>query len=294
MSATNQFYAITQYGTFLITINDDIFVDPKTRETKKRGILLSVGGKKTKCVFINIPNTGDTAKLTNLKTKDGGCEVNDKFISGQDTIGMVNLAFTFVREINTKIKYIWLEDESDFPCELSNGRMVGISMTLYQLIFYQASYYETRFGAYLTNPDLRKMYNERKKGFDEKPPEDFQFHNRDLEEILRPIYSESSSWKEFFQKIHHIPNVCEVLFPWYKYAMSIIFKNVSFERQEWLINLYQNPKVFPVKYEKKTALQGGRRKTRRADASKYKYDIYNSNIYYEHLDYDVIYNLKYK
>jgi hypothetical protein len=154
--------------------------------------------------------------------------------------------------------------------------------------------YEKRFGAYLASPELRKIYNERKKGFLEKPPKEFSFQNKDLNEMLGLIYSESSSWKEFFEKIQDMPNNCEIMFPWYKNALSSIFKSVSFERQEWIINLYQNPKVFPVKYSKITILKGGRRKTKRSDSAKYKYDLYNSNQYYDKLDYEVIYNLKYK
>jgi hypothetical protein len=167
-------------------------------------------------------------------------------------------------------------------------------MTLREIAFYQQSYYEKRFGAYLASPELRKIYNERKKGFLEKPPKEFSFQNKDLNEMLGLIYSESSSWKEFFEKIQDMPNNCEIMFPWYKNALSSIFKSVSFERQEWIINLYQNPKVFPVKYSKITILKGGRRKTKRSDSAKYKYDLYNSNQYYDKLDYEVIYNLKYK
>lgn len=288
------FHALTPYGKFKVTINDDIEIDYKTREPTKQGYLLSIGGKNT-CVFINIPITGDTALLTNLKTTNGGCEVNDKIISGENTIGMVNLAFTIVREINPQIRYIQLEDESDFPCTTSEGHQVGISMLLYEFAFYQETYYEKRFGAYLLDPDLRKMYNERKKGYDEKLPEKFSFHNRDLEELLQPIYHQSSTWRDFFEKITNLPNKCEKIFPWYKYAMYIIFKNVSFERNTWLINLYNNPKLFTVKYSKLSSnYSGGRRKTLRNNISKYKYDIYNSNNYFDKLNYDVIYNLKYK
>jgi hypothetical protein len=56
---------------------------------------LSVGGKHT-CVFLSIPDNSDTAHLTILKTKDGGCEITGEVISGQNTVGMVNFAFTIL------------------------------------------------------------------------------------------------------------------------------------------------------------------------------------------------------
>ena len=152
----------TTYGNFRVKIEDDRQINIKTREYKKIGTKLSIGGKNT-CVFILIPLNGDTATLHNLKTKDGGCELNNQKIHGEKTVGMVNLAFTIIREISPQIKYVTLDDKSDFTCELPNNKIVGISMMLYELAFSQQSYYEKRFGAYLKNPILQLLYQEGKR-----------------------------------------------------------------------------------------------------------------------------------
>jgi hypothetical protein len=285
----------TEYGTFRVTMKDDIQYLHKNGQIieEPHGTLLSIGGKNT-CVFFNIPEEGDTAHLTNLKTKDGGCEVNDALISGLSTIGMVNLGFTIIRTISPNIKYIKLSDKSDFTCTFQNGMEVGISMTLYEMMFYQESYYEKRYGAYLQNPVLRELYQTSKKGFKETLPEHFSFRNKDLEEILRPIYSESTTWEDFFKKIKPIPNVCQKIFPWYTSAMYEVFKGISFERNEWLIDLYNNPKLLNVNYSVIKKLEGGRKRTRKNDQTIYKYDIYNSLKTYDIPFYDKLYDIKYR
>jgi hypothetical protein len=282
----------TKYGIFRVTISDDTNINLDTRRPIKTGTLLSIGGKNT-CVFFSIPNDTNTAYLTNLKTKDGGCELTEKKISGQDTIGMVNLGFTIIRTIAPHIQHVSLDDMSDFPCELENGKIVGMSMMMYEFAFYQQAYYEMRFGAYLKNEVLRKLYEEYKSGFEDSLPTNFSFNNKDLEGILRPLYEESGNWKEFFQKVKQLPNVCQILFPWYRTAIMIIFKGISFERQEWIIDLYNNPKLIPVEYtEEKPTQKGGKRKTRKQ--VNYPYDMYTSDTYTNQLFYDEIYNLKYK
>jgi len=284
-------YLKTEYGTFRVTINDDTRINIQTREQTKIGTRLSVGGNNT-CVFISIPDTSDTAHLLNLKTKNGGCEAYSKVITGKDTVGMVNLAFTVLKQIAPHIKRVKLEDESDFTCTLPNGSIAGISMTVYDLLFYQQAYYEKRFNAYLLNSDIRPLYEKYKEGFQETLPKEFSFHNKDLNEMLTPIYLESTTWRDFLDKIHTIPNTCEILYPWYKHAIREIFKHFPVERQDWMIDLYNNPKVETVNYsvEKK---KGGRRKTRKSDTSIYTYTFHHLAGAIERPLYDEVYNLKY-
>jgi hypothetical protein len=281
----------TKYGTFRVTINIDNKINLDTRTQIRKGQLLSVGGKHT-CVFLNIPDSGDTAHLTNLKTKDGGCELTGKKISGQDTIGMVNLAFTIIKKIAPNIKYIKLEDKSDFACEFDNGVIVGISMIVYEMLIHQESYYEKRFGAYLLNDTMRSLYEKSKSGFLDKPPELFSFNNSDLENIFRPIYNESKTWKEFFDKIKNMPNLCQKLYPWYRNAIKHIFNNISFERQDWIIDLENSPKLFNVEFTEINGQYGGKRRKTRKQIS-YNYDIYNSDSFYNILNPDELRALKY-
>lgn len=197
---------------------------------------------------------------------------------------MVNLAFTIVKEIAPHIKTIYLEDKSDFPCTLSNGKQVGISMALYEFMFHQKTWYERHFGAYLKNETLRSMYDTSKLGFTQETQEEFSFHCKDLQTLLEPFYKKTKTWQDFFTELYKHPKKCEIIFPWYQSAILRITNGVSYERQSWLIDLYNNPLVDDISYEIINPAKGGG-KTRR----KYR----RRTILDSTMPYDERYNLKY-
>lgn len=227
--------ARTEYGTFRITINDDIQINQETRSIKKIGKIITVGGKN-KCVSINAPYDSDTAHLLNVKTKDGGCEATDTPIKGEKTIGMTNLAFTILKEEMPKITHIVLEDKSDFPCECEDGSVIGISLALYEIMFHQQTWYERHFGAYLQNEVLRTLYTNSKANFNKPPPYDFNFLNKDTNTYLQPQLKLSATWADFFKKVYKMERKCEIIFPWYNQALNIIFEGVNYSRQNWIID----------------------------------------------------------
>lgn len=278
----------TQYGIFRVIVNEDTKIDLETRQQKKLGITISIGGKD-KCVYIKAPLNSSTAELVNLKVKNSECELTGKTISGDNTVGMVNLAFEVLRKEAPHIKYIYLEDKSDFDCKMSNGDIGGISLALYEIMFHQNTWYERRFGAYLKNDDLRVRYEKSKKNFKNKKPDDFSFRNEDLQKLLEPVYNETNTWEEFFEKVYTNPKKCEIIFPWYKNALKEIMDDISYERQSWIIDLIDNPMLKIVEFEKVKNIYGGG-KTKRKSRK-------NNNIeytpYYPLLSYEVMYNLKY-
>jgi len=262
----------TVYGYFKVNMNDDVKIELDTREKRVIGKLITVGGRN-KCVGINAPYNSDTAELLNVKRTNGGCELNDNEISGENTVGMVSLAFTFLRKYMSHIKYIKLQDCSDIPCKLKNGTTVGISLALHQLLFHQKTWYERYFKAILINEDMRKLYEKGKENFMEKPGE-FDFKNPSLNEILRPILAKSESWKEFFNYLNTLPNKCEIIFLWYSDAINTIFDNISYSRQIWIIDLANIPSI-----EYTVRQTGGKRKTR-------KYEKEYSMPFLDHISYD--------
>jgi hypothetical protein len=284
----------TEFGTFKVQRNDVKSLHKETREPIIISSSVSVGGKNT-CVYIKIDFDKDFAYMSNLKVTDGGCELSDKEISGNNTTGMVNLAFTIVKENFPHIKYIRLHDTSDFPCELSNGQKIGISLSLYSLLFYQKMYYEKKFGAYLEDEDTANKYKLSLNGFNDKPPTYFSFNNEDLQEMLEPILEESLTWKDFFTIIHSMPHLCERLIPWYQYALDIILNGKTFERSYWRIEIYNNPLTPIISYTEVSKNKvGGKRKTRKRGSLS---GIVPSNMIqkpYDYVMYDELYNLKYK
>lgn len=273
----------TSYGTFKVTVNEDLQIDLITRESKSIGKMITVGGRN-RCVGIQAPYSSATAHLLNISRTAGGCELNDAKISGLKTVGMLNLAFTILKKEMPNILHIELEDRSDFPCTLSNGSIVGISLAQYEMMFHQQSWYERYFRAYLINPELRKLYLKSKENFNTKPQQqDIRFHNKDLSILLPPLLEESATWKEFFAKLYTMENRCEIIFSWYSEALRTIFDNISFDRQSWLIDLET---ISLVEYEILHVQQGGKYTRRTVYIKKQVY--YKSR---EQLLYDDIYSM---
>ena len=277
-----EFKVDTEYGYFKVNVANDTKLDLHTRESSIIGKLITVGGKN-KCVGINAPYASDTAELLNVKRTGGGCELNDKEISGKNTVGMVSLAFTFLRKYMPHIKFIKLDDSSNIPCALKNGDIVGLSLAQHQIIFHQKTWYEKNFNAILINEDMRSLYEKYKENFKNKPGE-FDFKNPSLNEILRPILHDSDSWKDFFDYLNTLPNKCEIIYLWYPNALNIIFNNISFANQNWVIDLLR---IEDVEYKEKQT-GGTRGKTRKA----HKMNEYP--LYLEHMSYDDTVNYNFK
>lgn len=269
----------TEYGTFRVTINDDIKIDRETRSITKIGKIITVGGKN-KCVSISAPDNLDTAHLLNVKTKDGGCEVTNQLIKGEKTVGMTNLAFTILKEEMPHIKHILLEDKSDIPCECKDGSVIGISLALYEIMFHQQTWYERHFGAYLQNPVLRKLYESSKTNFNKLPPHDFNFLNKDTNTYLPQQLKESSSWTDFFKKVYKMERKCEIIFSWYTQALNIIFEGVNYSRQNWIIDTEHTN---TISYERISISNsnGGNRTRKRNNMQKIKlfHDFYFDELY---------------
>lgn len=247
----------TSSGTFKVTVKDTTTLDFETRTPIIIGKQIGVGGRNI-CVFLTFPLKGQTARLENVKTVNGGCDVTEKSIRGQDTVNMVHLAFTVLKEIAPHITRIELEDRSDFMCELQNGTHVGISIALYEIAFHRGTWYERHFGAFLQNDYLQKQYEISKQNFFiEKVPE-FSFRNVDLDTYLGPIYAETKTWADFFDKVYTLERKCEIMFPWYKEALKQIFGTISYERQDWFIPFETVPKQ--IEYDDITSQRGGRRR----------------------------------
>ena len=261
----------TDSGIFLVSIKDDIVFDLMTREQRKNGIYIGVGGRNT-CVFITAPFAGTTARLESVRTKDGGCAL-DKEIRGESTVqmDMLALAFTILKENAPHIRTVTLQDASKFECRFGNGeRPAGISLALYELMFHQTTWYERHFGAYICNPTLRQLYENSKSNFLTKPAS-FDFRNPDLNTILQPILYDSENWKDFFDKIYTMNNKCKIIFPWYQSALSSIFDRILYQDQDWCIDM-DNTRIRTIPYTEVARQEGGRRRlrqTRRKEWSRF-------------------------
>ena len=246
----------THVGDFKITVNDHI--NYETME--KIGITIGVGGMKDTCVFIVVPNDQNTAKLHNVRIRGLTCEVNGKIIRGDKTIHMVNLAFTILKEEAPNVKYVYLDDSSEFPCTTDNGKFIGVSLALYELAFHRSTWYERHFNSTLKNETLKQLYT--KDGFTNLKNPVFNFKHAKLNEELMPIYERTTTWKEFFDELYRMDGKCKLLIPWYKEALKNIMGGVSFDNQDWIIDL-NNPKIQSIVYARLPIHGGSQRRTRK-------------------------------
>jgi len=186
------------------------------------------------------PDGSDTAKLHNVRTRGLACEVSEKKpIRGPSTVHMVQLAFTLLREEAPAVRFVVLDDNSEFPCLLEGGKQAGISLALYELAFHQSTWYERHFGAELKNEVLKSLY--KKDGFHALKPSVFDFKHPVLNEELSPLYSRTGTWALFFEDLYKLEGKCKLMLPWYKEALTAILDGISFADQVWRIPLTGSP-----------------------------------------------------
>ena len=262
----------TDVGTFTIHVKEDVETDPLTRIATRIRIAITIGGRKDKCVYITAPDRGNTAKLHNVRVRGLICDMEGSSVRGERTVAMINLAFTIVKKEAPHIKYIDLDDNSDFPCELNDGtgRVIGISIALYELAFHQATWYEHHFGAILKNPDLQALY--KKDGFFKPKPASYDFKHSVLNDVLGTVYAKTTTWKEFFDELYKKEDKCKLLIPWYRDALKMIMgANISFDGHDWCIDL-ANPHIKNISYTVITTSGGGRKSRRKFRRNDYLYD----------------------
>lgn len=255
------FTAKTNFGNFKVIIKPDITFDMQTREKIQVGYSIQVGGNIHTCVYLKIPLSGKEGYFTRLDSKEG-CSLDPPYtVGGEKTVGMVKLAMTVAKEKQSELEILKLQDSASFPCLLPNDKYYQVNSTDYDLFFYQQSYYEKRYGAILINPDLRRLYEDKKKHFTDptKKPSEFDFLETKLHEQMTPLYQTSSTWKEFADKLSNIwkEKKCTAVYLWLKTALSKIFDSVSFAGQDWYIVLNSE---HIISYKK---IQNGGRQTRK-------------------------------
>jgi hypothetical protein len=252
---TNNIHHMAPYGELYVTTNFGSFL------VKKNKFGVSLGGRGKGCT--SIANKGTYGYLGWIQTNQGGCELMNKEIRGDNVVKFVNLAITILKEINPTITKITLLDDSSYPCVLPNGSIQKVVMYTANILFHQATYYEQKFGAYIPDTDTYKKYRAQiEDGFNNpsSKPSTFDFHNAELQQILEPIYKQSATWKDFFKAIDTIydKQKCTVIYPWYKFAYNIIMNNMGIF-EHWEFDIKNCPNI-SYRLQK---MDGGRRKTRR-------------------------------
>lgn len=227
----NNFTVSTDFGLFKIKITNRDYI--------------TIGAKEN-CVQIAYNSTTNNASLDWLGTEKGGCEINDKKIHGKNTVKMVDLGFTILRQLYPNVNpIVSLIDSSKFKCYLPNDIPVSVSNMIYNLLIYGKTYYQKTFNATLKYKASEEAYNSFVKArldtsmFDKT----YNFNNTDLNLLLQPILQSSNNWGEFFDKLYSKfgRNSCVVMYSWYQNVYGYLAQQAV--HSEWVIDLNSRPMI---------------------------------------------------
>lgn len=244
----------TSFGKFKIKIDDKN---------------INVGGK-TFCV--NIALYEKETALYWLKTDEGGCELNEKEIRGDNTINMTDLGFSLLRKYYPKrSKEVTLLDDSGFSWKDRRGRKYKTNFLKGYLLLHRKTWYEDKFKAVMCNSEKYGEYRKKAdNNFDDpsKKPETFDFINSEVKEKLEPLYKDSKTWGEFIKKIKDKYNdeKYKLIYDWYRQGIYIIFDGMEIN-QDWKIDISKRPYIECI--QNVGVNKANTRKNRRIRFSKY-------------------------
>jgi hypothetical protein len=225
-------------GIYNIKISKD-FQLQSNRTKKEIGIILNIGGVGKNCVQINVPYEGNKAHLMWIEAAYG-CSLTDTEQRGDLLINMTNAGIHIAKTYNPQLQTIELQDSASFNCKLPNGDEARINSTQHDLAFYQKSYYEKKYGAVLSDDIQQEEYNKRKSGFLNplSKPSRFIFGPQQMNDELALLYTESTTWKEFFDKINttYKKNKCAVISMWLSRAVTEAM-GMNYSGQVWKIDI---------------------------------------------------------
>lgn len=251
----------TDYGKFRISLEDDNI------KVGGRNFCVNIVLYKEKTsLYWLTPQRGVTVAEP-LKTDEGGCELNEKDIRGENTVRMVDIAFSLLRKNNPERASVELLDDSGHSWEDKRGRKYKTVFLKGYLLIHGKTWYEDKFNAVMCDPDIYKAYRDKTRNFDDptKKPVTFDFMNKEIGDRLLPLYISSNTWREFINRFVELygEEKYKMMHDWYRSAIYIIFDGMEIN-QNWKIDISGRPHI-----ECKSVMTGGS-KTRKRLFSKFR------------------------
>ena len=218
---------------------------------------IQVGGRN---YCVNIALRADSTYLNWLSTEEGGCELDGKTIKGENTIRMVDLAFSLVRQHHPERTIVTFLDDSGISWEGPRRRKFKLKFITGYVLLHRKTWYEEKFGATMMDDERYATYRRMADhNFDDPSKKKNNFSFGSAEEELLPLYQASQTWGEFIHKFiaAHDKKKYEMMYDWYRQAIYDIFDGLEIN-QNWKIDIRHRP-VYRC-----LAQEGGRRgKTRK-------------------------------
>jgi hypothetical protein len=258
----------THAGIFRVTVEDMYKHAKNTRSNISIGKSIDIDCPNL-CVSLLCPHESTVGNFTNIATSETHPEKQERLLRGTKAVILMNLAFTILKEEAPHIHTLEFEDTSTLCCEMDD-KPYQISLALFELAFFQMTWYERWFGARLLTDSAQSAYLLSKEGFSKKQkPEQFSFQNKYLDELLTPLYEQTKSWAEFFKELYPINKKIKILLPWHKQALCSAMGGILYSGQQWKIELQGNEKIQRVEYK---VVRGKKQYTNdKEDLSKIKY-----------------------
>jgi hypothetical protein len=250
MSFPDKFIAQIDVGLFQIKITNG-------------GEVINIGST-TYCVQITHDNKTNSANLAWLGTENGGCEESGKSIHGSDTVTMVDLGFTILKQLYPNINpLVDLKDSSKFVCKLPNGIKESISNMIYNLLITGQTYYQRRFEAEVKYPATKPAYDKFVEIRNDPSyfDKEYDFNNDDLNIILRPIMYKSNTWADFLNKFYakYGRDSCTYAYPWLNKLYGYLTQFGAIH-VDWTIDITKRP---IINYTITKTINNAKNKTRK-------------------------------
>lgn len=136
-------------------------------------------------------------------------------------------------------------DTSNFSCTLPGNKKGQLFLNYYMYLFHNATWYDSKLGAYPKDSLEKQRYEENKLNFTDplKKPSVFDFKNIDLNHEFEPLFQSSSTWKEFVDCIYKQTKsdiLCSKVYPWYMNAAISLTGELSLP-SIWYIDADNRP-----------------------------------------------------
>ena len=257
---TQEFYVTPTIGPFYVSVTPCYHFNDRTHIEYT---ILNIEGGFDKGIHLTF-HAEDSSRSTEaiLHWTEVIGTTESQAIKGEATVKMVQLACTILRDIAPYVTWISLSDMSFFMCDTPEGKK-KVALPPFHIAFHNKTWYEDKFNATLLDPSDHQRYRACVQALHTDPkPGRFEFINDRLTELLSPLYTSSTTWKEFFMLIekHYPRDKCALVYPWIEGAISHIFKENGGDElyvgRNWKIDLATIPKIHYYEVDPKKK-QGG-------------------------------------
>lgn len=180
-----------------------------TKYITERSIQIYIGSENTYCIDAQLYKDGkgqiiDTGILNKIRW-DAECSLDSIFEQSEDTIMILQLLMTYIKETYPVIKKMWFTDLSTKKCDNN----VSVNLAAMKFFTVGKTWYEDRFDAIIA-PESAYLYqmmidsaNKKKKDMTwEDAKRYIKINTLDIDEsLLQTKYEETDTWQQWFSWI---------------------------------------------------------------------------------------------